>query len=108
MLVPSERPARGLDLGGHAARRASPGELSSQTRNALTRPTLPDSGPAHNHLLSFGMGATLVPLGIQPHGRTPTPQRRWLAYTPQLLSNSARLSWSRLREPSKRRLNTLR
>ena len=45
-------------------------------------------------------------LGIEPHGRTPTPQRRWVACTPQVLSNSARLSWSRLREPSKRRLNS--
>ena len=31
MLVPSERPARGLDLGGQAARRASPTQLASQT-----------------------------------------------------------------------------
>jgi hypothetical protein len=69
MLVPSERPARGLDLGGQAARRASPAQLANQIRNALTRPTLPNSGPAHNHLLSFGMGTTPGPFwALSPMG----------------------------------------
>jgi hypothetical protein len=31
------------------ARRASPAQLANQTRYALTRPTLSNSGPAHNY-----------------------------------------------------------
>ena len=104
MLVPSERPARGLDLGGQAARRASPGQLSSQTRTALRHPTRQGRLTTSPVVRNGGDHWSL--LGIEPHGRTPTPQRRWLACIPEILSNSVGLSWSRLRERCKRRLNS--
>ena len=80
--------------------------MSSQTRNRADAPD-PSRQRAGSH--PSPCRSKWAPpwslLGIEPHGRAPTPHRRWLACTPQVRSNSARLSWSRLREASKRGLN---